>query len=224
MRMNNTMPVIAIDGPAASGKSSTARAVAERLGLVHLDSGALYRLATMVALRSRLRDPDEIVAALGQHDIRLARAGNATELSLDGAPVEPDIRSPAVNAAVSEIAAMAAVRTWVNSRLRAAVRDWGRVVMDGRDIGTDVFPDAELKVFLTASAEERARRRLRQVGRDTDPDAVAMEAGELAERDRRDAARAVAPLRQAEDAKLLDTTELSFEQQVATILGWVAAD
>lgn len=222
--MNNTMPVIAIDGPAASGKSSTARAVAERLGLVHLDSGALYRLATMVALRSRLRDPDEIVAALGQHDIRLARAGNAMELSLDGAPVEPDIRSPAVNAAVSEIAAMAAVRTWVNSRLRAAVRDWGRVVMDGRDIGTDVFPDAELKVFLTASAEERARRRLRQVGRDTDPDAVAMEAGELAERDRRDAARAVAPLRQAEDAKLLDTTELSFEQQVATILGWVAAD
>lgn len=222
--MNNTMPVIAIDGPAASGKSSTARAVAERLGLVHLDSGALYRLATMVALRSRLRDPDEIVAALGQHDIRLARAGNAMELSLDGAPVEPDIRSPAVNAAVSEIAAMAAVRTWVNSRLRAAVRDWGKVVMDGRDIGTDVFPDAELKVFLTASAEERARRRLRQVGRDTDPDAVAMEAGELAERDRRDAARAVAPLRQAEDAKLLDTTELSFEQQVATILGWVAAD
>ena len=222
--MNNTMPVIAIDGPAASGKSSTARAVAERLGLVHLDSGALYRLATMVALRSRLRDPDEIVAALGQHDIRLARAGNAMELSLDGAPVEPDIRSPAVNAAVSEIAAMAAVRTWVNTRLRAAVRDWGRVVMDGRDIGTDVFPDAELKVFLTASAEERARRRLRQVGRDTDPDAVAMEAGELAERDRRDAARAVAPLRQAEDAKLLDTTELSFEQQVATILGWVAAD
>src|SRR5690606_34776072 len=94
MRMNNTMPVIAIDGPAASGKSSTARAVAERLGLVHLDSGALYRLATMVALRSRLRDPDEIVAALGQHDIRLARAGNAMELSLDGAPVEPDIRSP----------------------------------------------------------------------------------------------------------------------------------
>lgn len=221
--MSNKMPVIAIDGPAASGKSSTARAVAERLGLVHLDSGALYRLATMVALRSRLRDPAEIVAALERHDVRLARDGNSMALSLDGDPVEPDIRSPAVNAAVSDIAAMPEVRNWVNARLRAAVLEWGRVVMDGRDIGTDVFPDAELKVFLTASAEERARRRLRQVGRDTDPDAVAMEAGELAERDRRDAAREVAPLRQADDARLLDTTELTFEQQVATILGWVAA-
>ncbi len=219
--MTKRMPVIAIDGPAASGKSSTAHAVAQRLGLVHLDSGALYRLATMVALRSRLRDPEEIVAALERHDIELGREASAMVLTLDGHPVEPEIRSPAVNAAVSEIAAMAAVRAWVNAKLRRAVGEWGRVVMDGRDIGTEVFPDAELKVFLTASAEERARRRLRQVGRDTDPEAVAMEAGELAERDRRDAAREVAPLRQAEDARLLDSTHLDFAAQVEMILGWV---
>ncbi len=219
--MTKRMPVIAIDGPAASGKSSTAHAVAQRLGLVHLDSGALYRLATMVALRSRLRDPEEIVAALERHDIELGREASAMVLTLDGHPVEPEIRSPAVNAAVSEIAAMAAVRAWVNAKLRRAVGEWGRVVMDGRDIGTEVFPDAELKVFLTASAEERARRRLRQVGRDTDPEAVAMEAGELAERDRRDAAREVAPLRQAEDARLLDSTDLDFRAQVEMILGWV---
>src|SRR5690606_1194646 len=122
-----------------------------------------------------------------------------------------------VTAAVSEIAAMGEVRAWVNARLRGAVRQWGRVVMDGRDIGTDVFPDAELKIYLTATTEERARRRLRQVGRDIDAEAVAMEAGELAERDRRDAAREVAPLRQAEDALLLDTTDMNFEEQV----GWI---
>lgn len=218
--MNNTVPVIAIDGPSASGKSSTAREVAARLGLVHLDSGAFYRLATMVALWSRLRDPDAIVTALGRHDIKLERTGNTTVLSIDGEDTEPEIRSPAVTAAVSEIAAMREVRDWVNARLRQAVNDWGRVVMDGRDIGTDVFPDAELKVFLTATADERARRRLRQVGRDTDADAVAMEAGELAERDRRDAAREVAPLRQAEDALLLDTTEMTFEEQVEVIVKW----
>ena len=217
--MNVKTAVIAIDGPSASGKSSTAREVAARLGLVHLDSGALYRLVTMVALRSRLRDPGAIVAALDRHQVGLSRNGNSTLLSIDGEDAEPEIRSPAVTAAVSDIAAMREVRDWVNQRLRAAAAEWGRVVMDGRDIGTDVFPDAELKIYLTATAEERARRRLRQVGRDIDADAVAMEAGELAERDRRDAARDVAPLRQAEDALLLDTTTMTFEEQV----GWIVA-
>src|SRR5690606_28553677 len=159
------------------------------------------------------------VAARVRYRSERTRTGNSTRLSIDGEDAEPEIRSPAVTAAVSDIAAMREVRDWVNQRLRAAAAEWGRVVMDGRDIGTDVFPDAELKIYLTATAEERARRRLRQVGRDIDADAVAMEAGELAERDRRDAARDVAPLRQAEDALLLDTTTMTFEEQV----GWIVA-
>lgn len=212
--------VIAIDGPAASGKSSTARAVAGRLGVVHLDSGALYRLATLVALREELADSHEITRALDRRTIELVQRGTSAELTVDGESAEPAIRDAAVTAAVSRIAAMPAVRDWVNARLRAAATEWGSVVMDGRDIGTDVFPDAALKVFLTATATERARRRLRQDGRDTDPEAVREEAAALAERDRLDASREVAPLRRAPDARLLDTTDLAFAEQVERIVAW----
>lgn len=216
--------MIAIDGPAASGKSSTARSVAERLGVVHLDSGALYRLATLVALREGLAAPGEITRALDRHTIELVRDGTSAALIVDGDSAEPAIRDASVTAAVSRIAAMSVVREWVNLRLRGAAAEWGRVVMDGRDIGTDVFPDAALKVFLTATPTERARRRLRQDGRDTDPEAVREEAAALAERDRLDASRDVAPLRRAPDARLLDTTEMAFEEQVERILGWATGD
>lgn len=216
--------MIAIDGPAASGKSSTARSVAERLGVVHLDSGALYRLATLVALREGLADPGEITRALDRHTIELVRDGTSAALIVDGDSAEPAIRDASVTAAVSRIAAMSVVREWVNLRLRGAAAEWGRVVMDGRDIGTDVFPDAALKVFLTATPTERARRRLRQDGRDTDPEAVREEAAALAERDRLDASREVAPLRRAPDARLLDTTEMAFEEQVERILDWATGD
>jgi cytidylate kinase len=212
--------LIAIDGPAASGKSSTAAAVAHSLGWIHVDSGALYRTLTWLAVVQQLDEPAAIIAAADAAKVTLVRDGTTLEVRLAGREVESAIRSEAVTARVSEVAAIPAVRDWVNHRLRAAVREWGGGVMDGRDIGTAVFPDAPLKVFLTATPEARARRRLRQGGVEGDPAAIAAEAARLAERDRLDAGRAVAPLRRAEDAKLLDTTEMTFEDQVAVILGW----
>jgi cytidylate kinase len=217
------LPVVAIDGPAASGKSSTARAVAERLGLVHIDSGALYRVATWVAVRDHLRGEPDILRALAEVDLRLTRRGADVDVRLGGQPVEPVIREPRVTARVSEVAALPGVRAWVDQRLRAAVVEWGGAVMDGRDIGTVVFPDAALKVFLTASPAARAARRLRQDGARADPAAIAAEADLLAARDRLDAARPVAPLRAAPDAHHLDTTELGFAEQVERIVAWAAA-
>jgi cytidylate kinase len=212
--------VIAIDGPAASGKSSTARAVADRLGLVHVDSGALYRTATWLASRANLSEEGAIVAMLGDHRIDLEPDATSLAVFVDGVPVEGSIRGPEVTAGVSAVAAMPAIRGWVNEQLRAAVAGWGGVVMDGRDIGTSVFPDAPLKVYLTASPESRARRRLLQLGNEPSPEAVEAATRELEDRDRRDAGRRVAPLRQANDALVLDTTGLAFAEQVDQIVGW----
>ncbi|HET9134065.1 MAG TPA: (d)CMP kinase [Gemmatimonadales bacterium] len=216
----SALRLLAIDGPAASGKSSTAAAVARALGWIHIDSGALYRVVTWFAVVRQLHAPEAILAAAEAGEVTLVRDGTTLEVRVRGREVESAIRSEAVTARVSEVAAIPAVRDWVNRRLRAAVREWGGGVMDGRDIGTAVFPDAPLKVFLTATPEARARRRLRQGGVEGDPAEVAAEAARLAERDRLDAGRAVAPLRQAPDARLLDTTDMAFEEQVAAILAW----
>ena len=216
------MPVVAIDGPAASGKSSTASVVAARLGLIHVDSGALYRALTWLAVRDGLHDAEAICRAAEAADLTLVADGSTLTLRAGGEPIEGAIRSPEVTAAVSRVAALPAVRAWINGRLRAAVAGAGGGVMDGRDIGTVVFPDAVLKVFLTASPEARARRRLLQEGQEPAEEAVAAEAARLAARDRLDAGRAVAPLRQAPDALHLDTSTLDFGTQVARIVGWAA--
>ncbi len=210
--------VIAIDGPAASGKSSTASAVARWLDAHHLDSGALYRGLTAVALDADIRDAERIVAEAERRGLALVRDGIEIVPVLDGQPAEPVIRSEPVTAHVSEIAAMAVLRDWVNARLRAAARDGHLLVLDGRDIGTAVFPDAPLKIFLTASAEARARRRLVQRGEPVEAAAIRRETEALAARDTLDASRVVAPLRRADDAILLDTTALSFDEQVAAIV------
>src|ERR1044071_6885967 len=210
-----TLPVIAIDGPAASGKTSTPSAGAKMLGVAHLDSGALYRGLTVVALDLADRSPEAIVRSAEARGLVLREAGDDLVPFLDGEEAESRIRTPEVNALVSDVSALAPVRVWVNARLREAVgAGRGRpVVLDGRDIGTAVFPDAPVKVFLTATPEARARRRLLQRGAPSGPGDVAREAALLAERDRRDSTRPVAPLRRAEDAVLLDTTTLSFEEQ-----------
>lgn len=221
--MTGHLPVIAIDGPAASGKSSTARAVAERLGMVHVDSGALYRTATWLALEAGLESGPAIAAMLAHRQVELDRHDTSLSVLVDGEPVDLAIRGPAVTASVSAVAAHPAVRDWVNHILRQAATAWGGVVMDGRDIGTAVFPDAQLKVYLTATPESRARRRLLQHGLDIDAVAVAEAATELAERDRKDAGREVAPLRQADDALTLDTTQMAFADQVDQILAWAAS-
>ncbi len=219
--MTGQSRVIAIDGPAASGKSSTAAAVARALGLVHLDSGALYRLVTLIAIEEKLDDAAAIVAAAESVDVAIVPGeGETMALTRRGLLVGDEIRAPQVTARVSAVSAMSPVRDWVNRLLRGAVADAAGGVMDGRDIGSVVFPDAALKVFLTASPESRAWRRLRQTGSEVDPMSLSAEAARLAERDRLDSMREVAPLRQAPGARLLDTSDMSFDQQVGIILEW----
>jgi cytidylate kinase len=222
--------VIAIDGPSASGKSSTARAVAEALGFAHLDSGSLYRGVTLVALREARRrglrandllrtlDPETILRAAEDRGLMLQSDGFGFSAYLEGEPAEEDLRSTDVTAQVSAIAAMPVVREWVNSRLRAMVRAGQNVVVDGRDIGTVVFPDADLKIFLTASPEARAGRRISQRGMVVEPDQLNAETAALAARDHADSTREIAPLRPATDAVHLDTTSLDFAEQVRFIV------
>lgn len=212
--------IIAIDGPAGSGKSSTARAVADRLGFRHLDSGAFYRALTLAALRSGLPtehwpnlDPAEL-DALG---VGVRIEGNRFVMQIDEHDVQQEIRAPEVNAHVSEMARVPAVRRWLMGRQRAAADD-GDLVTDGRDMGTVVFPDAELKVFLVADPETRARRRLAETGAtDPGPDELRAETKRLLARDRIDSERETAPLRRADDAVVVDTTALTFDEQVDMI-------
>ena len=221
--------VIAIDGPSASGKSSTARAVAEALGFAHLDSGSLYRGVTLVALREGARrrggatapgwlDPEAILRAAEDRGLMLQPDGAGFAAYLEGVPVDAEIRGPDVTAHVSAISAVPVIREWINTRLRAMVRAGRDVVVDGRDIGTVVFPDADLKIFLTASPEARAGRRISQRGLEADPERLEAEAAALAARDQADSTRAVAPLRASPDAVPLDTTAMGFDDQVRFIV------
>ncbi|HYU36444.1 MAG TPA: (d)CMP kinase [Gemmatimonadales bacterium] len=224
-----SLRVIAIDGPAASGKSSTAALVARRLGWAHLDSGALYRAITLGALdnlgetgkgKRETWSAQQIVALAEDLPVRLVLVGDMFRPEVAGVDVAHAIRSERVTQRVSEIAAIPEVRHWVDVQQREAVQGHARgVVVDGRDIGTVVFPDAPLKVFLTASPEERARRRLAERGGGGGGEAeVRREAEVLAARDRADSTRVVAPLKAAADAVVLDTTRLSLEQQVQAVV------
>lgn len=218
--------VIAIDGPAASGKSSTARLVARALGWAHLDSGALYRALTLAALDHAGTDASaqRIVALADALPVRLVLAGDDFRPEVAGVDVGEAIREERVTARVSAVAALPAVRAWVNAQQRRAAAEHPRgVVVDGRDIGTVVFPDAPLKVFLNADPDERARRRILQRGDAATPERVAREGAELARRDEADAGRAVAPLRPAPDAVRLDTTHLSLAAQVAEVVALARA-
>ena len=200
-------PLIAIDGPAGAGKSTVSRAVAERLGLDRLDTGAMYRSVAWEALRQGVDPSDD--GAVGHiastADIEVGRA-----VTINGADVTQAIRTEEVGHAVSIVAAHPKVRRELVARQRrwAAERDGG--VVEGRDIGSVVFPDASVKVFLTASPEERARRR----GRDETPDGVAR-------RDRLDSTRQASPLTQAPDAHVLDTTGRTIEDVVEEVLSWL---
>ena len=222
--MSERPVVIALDGPAASGKSTTAAAVARELHALHLDSGALYRAMTVVYhlegcdAGGQLPTPRQVVQAAERRCLALHEAGGALVPFLDGQDAEPLLRTREVNAAVSLVSTWPEVRNWVTSRLRESPRPGRPLVVDGRDIGTAVFPDASVKIFLTATPEARARRRLLQRGDAAEPTDVAREAALLAERDRQDSTWEVAPLRSAADAILLDSTQLDFAEQVGTIV------
>lgn len=214
-RPHGAVPVIAIDGPSASGKGTVAKRVAAALGFHFLDSGALYRLVALAALRRGL----DLGAghALAELARELDARFDGDEVTLAGERVTDAIRAEQVSGAASRVAAHPEVRLALLERQRAFRRPPG-LVADGRDMGSRVFPDAGLKVFLTASPEERARRRYKQLidkGMSANmPDLVR----EIAERDRRDRERAVAPLREAEGAQVIDTTSLSIEDVVDAVL------
>jgi cytidylate kinase len=208
--------VIAIDGPAASGKSSTAQWVADSLGVVHVDSGALYRAATAARARgggdAEQWTEESVLAAAAS--ITLRRAGTSLEPLIDGDSAQAEIRGSVVTAAVSRVAQMQRVREWVNGQVRSAARD-ADVVVDGRDMGTVVFPDAPLKIYLVADPWERARRRLiQQMARGPTDDEIAEETDRIVKRDARDATQTT----QAKDAVLIDTTYLTQAEQVERIV------
>lgn len=213
---------IAIDGPAASGKSTAARGLAKSLGIGHLSTGLLYRAITWTALDSGWIDADDEVfeARLRNVDLTLEAAGpNGVDLGVrvDGRRVGPELHGRAVSRRVSEVAARRDVRERVNRVVRREARHRS-LVCDGRDMGAEVFPDADLKVFLVASATERARRRLSDYGEPPTSASVAREARRIRARDEADAGRELSPLRKADDAVEIDTTDLDPDQVVKAIL------
>ena len=213
----NKVAVIAIDGPSASGKGTVAARVAEALGMDYLDSGALYRLTALAAQTQGVAWDDE--AALEPIAAQLPVAFVAGSILLNGEDVSATIRQEAIGMGASQVAKWPAVRAALLERQRAFAGERG-LVADGRDMGSVVFPDAKLKVFLTASAEERARRRALQLNIDLDSAAYLAIVDDIKQRDWNDSQRAVAPLKQLPDAHLLDTTELSIENAVKKVLDW----
>ncbi len=207
--------MVAIDGPAGSGKSSVARTVAEELGVVDLNTGAAYRAVALVALREGvdLADGDSL-AAISR---RVSLDGGGAQV--DGEPIlEEELRAPEVSAAASTVSAVPEVRAVlldVQRRAAKMAREQGGAIVEGRDIGTVVLPDAELKIYLSAAPEERARRRAYQTGREAELDRI-REA--MKKRDRQDSERATSPLKPAPDAIVLDTTSLNLESVVSRVL------
>ena len=214
--------VITIDGPGGAGKGTISLAVANRLGWDYLDSGALYRVLGLAATGKQIAlDNEDALAAeaigLGV-SFGAGSSGLGMEVLLDGEDVTSDIRTESAGNAASKVAALSAVREALLKRQRDFERPPG-VVADGRDMGTTVFPGAALKIFLTASSEERAKRRYKQLIEKGDNANICALQSEIEERDRRDSERSASPLRPAEDAVMLDTTEMDIESVITAVMG-----
>jgi cytidylate kinase len=217
------VPVITIDGPTGSGKGTVARALARKLGWHLLDSGALYRLVALVAAKEALAldDTDALAAAAARMNVEFSAAADQERILLSGEDVTDRLRTEERGAAASKVAASPRVRSALLGRQRAFAKLPG-LVADGRDMGSVVFPHATLKVFLTASPEERAQRRhnqLKEKGIDVSLPALSQE---IRERDERDASREVAPLKAAEGARILDSTGMTPEEVVDRVQMWLA--
>ena len=214
-------PVITLDGPAGSGKTSTARAVAKRLGLRHLDSGALYRAVTFALLQEGVPEEEwKTLGAgqLGEFNIEVEAEGHHVNIHRGGVLLTSQLRSPDVTRRVSAVASLPAVRDWLLD-VQRSVGAHGNLVADGRDMGTVVFPDADVKIFLVAGLEERARRRLVQdYGKEPTSGEIEEEAQRIERRDQADQSRHHSPLRRPVDAVEVDTTGLPFDEQVAVIV------
>jgi cytidylate kinase len=211
---------IAIDGPAGAGKSTVARMVAKSLQYIYVDTGAMYRAVTLKALESGLsiEDNDQVGRLANELDIVLLPGADNQLVLVDGEDVTTQLRSLVINRSVSYVARLEAVRKRMADLQRRMALEKG-VVMDGRDIGTHVLPNAELKVFLTASPRERASRRFRELGPDAGISLDQLE-NEIAERDRLDQEREIAPLLQAHDARLIDSTGRTVDEVAEEIVQW----
>ncbi|WP_462399608.1 (d)CMP kinase [Lacticaseibacillus pantheris] len=210
---------IAIDGPASAGKSTIAKLVATKLGYVYCDTGAMYRTVTLMALRAGIdvHDADAITARLPELRIDFRPTADGQQVLMNGDDVSLAIRQEDVTNNASAVSAIPAVRADLTQRQRD-IAAAGNIVMDGRDIGTTVLPDAELKVFMVASVEERARRRfLDNQAKGIDVPVEVLEQ-EIAARDHKDSTRATSPLKQADDAVRIDTTHMSIDEVVTEIL------
>lgn len=202
--------IVAMDGPSGTGKSSVSRMLATRIGAQYLDTGAMYRVATLQALRSRvdLTDPVAIADAVAGLPLTIGTDPSAERIRLGDEDVSDEIRGATVTRAVSAVSAVPAVRAMLVEVQRKLTIDAGRIVVEGRDIGTVVFPDADVKIYLTASAAARAQRRNEQNIREGRGDDYQGVLEDVERRDRLDSTRAASPLRQADDAVVLDTSEL----------------
>ena len=216
--MNCNYYSVAIDGPSGAGKSTIARSVAARLGFLYVDTGAIYRTVGLAACRAGLElgDLSGVTKLLETLEVQLIYENGVQKMLLHGEDVSEAIRQPLISKYASDVSAMPPVRAYLLELQRSLARTQN-VIMDGRDIGTVVLPDAGLKIFLTASAEERATRRFRELqekGIDCTFEEVLQD---MIERDRNDSSRAAAPLKAAEDAVLIDTTDYTLEESIALI-------
>lgn len=217
--MNQDVIAVAIDGPAGAGKSTIARAAAAQLGFVYVDTGALYRTIGLAVCRRGIDGTDVpgILATLPEIQVGLTYRDGAQHVLLDGEDVSDAIRTPQISTYASQVSSVPEVRAYLLDLQRDLVRRQS-VIMDGRDIGTVILPDAKVKIFLTASPEKRAARRcaeLREKGQDVTVEGILTD---MERRDALDASRAVAPLKQAEDAVLVDTSDLTLKQSIEAVL------
>jgi len=213
------MFAVAIDGPAGAGKSSVAKAAAKALAFIYVDTGALYRTVALYMLRHGI-DPEDtqaVIDALQGVDVDLCHKEDGQHVMLCGEDVTAEIRTPAVSMAASTCSAIPAVRSFLMA-LQTGMAERHNVLMDGRDIGTVVLPNAQVKIFLTASAEERARRRCLELEQKGKPEPYEAVLADIVNRDEQDMNRETAPLKPAPDSILLDTSDLDFEQVVEKLL------
>ena len=202
---------IAVDGPASSGKSTVAKIVAQNLGIIYLDTGAMYRAATLVALQNKTEDPQKIIDVIKKKPIFFKNTADGQLVFLGTEDITKIIRTNEMTQNKSKISALAQVREFLVAE-QQRIADEGGIIMDGRDIGTVVLPHADLKIFLVASVDERAERRYKENLQKNIPTDLEDLKVEIAERDRKDSTRAVSPLKQAEDAILLDSTGKTIDQ------------
>jgi len=211
--------IVAIDGPAGSGKSTSAKLVAQRLNFLYIDTGAMYRAITFLAIKNNiLNDHEEITMLANSCEMKMEFIEGNTKIQVDGVDLTAEIRSPEVNSHVSEVSKIVGVRAALVKKQRDMVTENEGVVMEGRDIGTVVFPDADVKIYLTATIDERSHRRAKEFAEQGKSIPVEAVRDNLVQRDKIDSTRAVSPLSKAQDAIEVDTSNTTIEEQVEIIL------